>query len=228
MINALSQLEVASKPGRLYSYQNVAYSMIEPILEAQTGKTFPLLLEEYLFNPLEMSYASATYDDMSSSPNAASPHRRSRYSYVPVRLSQAYYNTKAAGGINASISDMSKYLELLTGHHPEIMDSSALDELFTPRVRTRLLNRYYRTIGARRAYYGLGWRIIPMKNDTIVYHGGYANGFKSHVAIDRESDIAVCILSNSSDNLVNQAGPYFFKLFYQYEEEINQWEQPSN
>jgi beta-lactamase class C len=224
MIEALSQLKVVNKPGRLYSYQNVAYSLIEPILTQQTSRSFPDLLQEYIFDPLQMTEASATYEDMSNSPNAATPHRRSRYSYVPTRLSEAYYNTTAAGGINASISDLSEWLRLLTSHRPDVIDSVTLQKVFQPRVRTRLLNRYYRRwLGARRAYYGLGWRIVPLKSDTIVYHGGYANGFKSHIAIDPESDVAVCILSNSSDNLVNQAGPYFLHLFYQYEEQINAW-----
>ncbi|MEJ2006083.1 MAG: serine hydrolase, partial [Cyclobacteriaceae bacterium] len=36
MIHALSLLRVSSQPGKIYSYQNVAYSLIEPILEGQT------------------------------------------------------------------------------------------------------------------------------------------------------------------------------------------------
>ncbi|MEJ2006319.1 MAG: hypothetical protein P8X57_15455, partial [Cyclobacteriaceae bacterium] len=58
----------------------------------------------------------------------------------------------------------------------------------------------------------------------IIYHGGYANGFKSHISIDRNDDVAICILSNSSDNLVNMAGPYFFKLYYDLRDEIEAWE----
>ena len=141
MIDALGQLTVVSKPGNLYSYQNVAYSLIEPILTSQTSLSFPNLLQHYIFDPLDMSEASATYEDMSNSPNAASPHRRSRYSYVPVRLSEAYYNTTAAGGINASISDLSEWLRLLTGHRTDVIDSATLHQVFEPRVRTRLLNR---------------------------------------------------------------------------------------
>jgi beta-lactamase class C len=225
MINALGMLQVSSKPGRIYSYQNVAYSLIEPILESKTGEKFSELLERELFRPLGMENTSAEFEDMNTSNNAASPHRRTRYSYVPVRLSPSYYNTAAAGGIHSSISDMAKYLQMLTGHRPDVVDSTILDEVFSPRVRTPVLNRYYRRIlGVRRAYYGLGWRIVPTKTDTIVYHGGYANGFKSHIALDRNDDVAICILSNSSDNLVNEAGPYFFNLYYELRDEMNAWD----
>ncbi len=226
MINALASLKVATKPGTRYSYQNVAYSIIEPILKRQTGREFPQLLNTYLFSPLQMTNASAEYEDMKDSPNAAVPHRRTRYSYIPIRLSSSYYNTAAAGGVNASINDMSNYLQMLLGYRQESIDSAVLNEVFEPRIITPLLNRYYRKwLRARRAYYGLGWRIIPLENDTIVYHGGYANGFKSHIALDRDDEIAICILSNSSDNLVNEAGPYFFHLYYQYRDAINLWDQ---
>jgi beta-lactamase class C len=225
MINALAMLRVATKPGTIYSYQNVAYSLIEPILETRTGAKFPQLLQENIFDPLEMENTSAVFEDINNAENAAVPHRRTRYSYVPVRLSPSYYNTAAAGGIHASISDMSNYLEMLLGYHPEVADSSILNEVFEPRVRTPVLNRYYRRmLGVRRAYYGLGWRIVPTMEDTLVYHGGYANGFKSHISLDRNDDIAVCILSNSSDNIVNEAGPYFFRLYYSLRESINTWD----
>ena len=225
MIAALGALKISTKPGSIYSYQNVAYSIIEPILHLQTGKDFGSLLEENIFRPLQMNDASADFEDMNSSSNAATPHRHTRYSYVPIRLSNSYYNTAAAGGVNASIQDMANYLNMLLGYHPEVAGQELLEEVFEPRIITPVLNRYYRKwLGVRRAYYGLGWRIVPVENDTIVYHGGYANGFKSHIALDEDDHIAICILSNSSDNLVNEAGPYFFHLYYEYRDAINLWD----
>ena len=229
MIHAIGNLRLANKPGTIYSYQNVAYSLIEPILEVQSGSTFPDLLDRHIFKPLGMQNASARYEDMRDAENAATPHRKTRYSYVPIRLSPSYYNTAAAGGIHASISDMAMYLDMLLGNRPNVADSLILNEVFEPRIITPLLNRYYRKwLKARRAYYGLGWRIVPLETDTIVYHGGYANGFKSHISLDRDDEIAICVLSNSSDNIVNEAGPYFFHLYYQYRENIQNWETIEN
>lgn len=226
LVISLAGVKLNSRPGSLYSYQNVAYSLIEPVIYASTGRTFESVLSERIFNPLGMTDASANYLDMANSPNAATPHLPSRYSYAPSRLSPSYYNVAAAGGINASISDMAEWLKALTGYRPDVVPPEVLDEVFTPHIRTPLMNRYYRKwLGARRAYYGLGWRIVPLENDTLVYHGGYANGFKSHVALNRKKDIAVCILSNSSDQLVNEAGPMFFALFENYEDLIQFWDQ---
>ncbi len=226
LVISLAGVRLATPPGKLYSYQNVAYSLIEPVMYTTTGKTYEANLKEKIFIPLAMEDASANFLDMQNSSNAATPHLPTRYSYVPKRLSPAYYNVAAAGGINASISDMSQWLRALLGHRQDVVPNEVLDQVFSPVIRTPLMNRYYRKwLGARRAYYGLGWRIVPIENDTIVYHGGYANGFKSHVALDRKEDIAICILSNSSDNLVNEAGPMFFAYYRRYSELIKFWEE---
>ncbi len=226
LVIALAGVKLTSPPGDLYSYQNVAYSLIEPIIYSTTRTTYEGLLRQRIFEPLGMNDASANYLDMANHPNAATPHLPTRYSYSPSRLSPSYYNVAAAGGINASISDMSQWLRALTGHRPDVVPEEVLDEVFQPRIRTPLMNRYYRQwLGARRAYYGLGWRIVPMENDTLIYHGGYANGFKSHVALNRKKDIAICILSNSSDNLVNEAGPMFFAYYEEYKDLIDFWDQ---
>jgi beta-lactamase class C len=224
LVISLSGIRLSTPPGELYSYQNVAYSLIEPILLKSTGKDFETLLRERLFEPLTMTDASANFFDMSNSANAARPHRRTRFSYTPINLSPSYYNVAAAGGINASITDMSSWVLALLGHRPDVIPPDVLAEVFTPTIRTPLMNKYYRQwLQARRAYYGLGWRIVPTPTDTIVYHGGYANGFKSHVSLIPEKDIGICILSNSSDNLVNEAAPMFHALFAEYEELIDFW-----
>ncbi len=226
LVIALAGVKLSAPPGDIYSYQNVAYSLIEPIIYSSTGKDYEQMLTDSLFTPLNMTDASANYMDMYNSDNAASPHLPTRYSYSPTPLSPSYYNVAAAGGINASISDMSQWLRALLGYRPDVVDTTVLNQVFQPRIRTPLMNRFYRRwLGARRAYYGLGWRIVPMENDTIVYHGGYANGFKSHVAINRKEQLGICILSNSSDNLVNEAAPMFFSYYDKYADLIRFWEE---
>jgi beta-lactamase class C len=225
LVISLSEIKLSAPPGQLYSYQNVAYSLIEPIMYKTTGKDYETLLRERIFEPLQMTDASANFFDMNSSPNAAVPHRRTQYSYSPIPLSPSYYNVAAAGGINASISDMSLWLQALLGYRPQVIPQEVLNEVYSPTIQTPLMNGYYRQwLEARRAYYGLGWRIVPTPTDTIIYHGGYANGFKSHVSLNPSKDIGIVILSNSSDNLVNEAAPIFHALFKDYEDLINFWD----
>ena len=48
----------------------------------------------------------------------------------------AYYHVMPAAGVNASISDMSKWLIAQTGHRPEVLPASLLQTLHHPVIST--------------------------------------------------------------------------------------------
>ena len=70
----------------------------------------------------------------------------------------------------------------------------------------------------------MGWRVLTFKNDTIEYHGGYVNGYRSEVAIDRKNKLAICILTNSAGDLPDQAIPKFFMQYSKRSDSIAMWE----
>lgn len=225
IIKRLKDVSLISKVGTLYSYQNVAYSVIEPIIEQLTGDTFQDVMTERIFNQLNMKDASITYESFIENENIAKPHLyRGRGRFLKIKISPTYYNVAAAGGVNASISDMEEWLKTLTGHKPSVVPQPVLEKLFTPYVRTSLKGRAFRRIDrSAKAYYGLGWRIVHLPQDTIVYHGGYANGYRSGIAISPKEDIGICVLTNSSYDLPGNAISDFFDYFYQESDSIKSW-----
>lgn len=217
LIDALLNVEHSRKPGAIHSYQNVAYSLIEPILENIKDTSFQVLMKSELFEPLGMRTASITYDEMLKNENRAVPHLNTRKGYRPQKISFAYYNTAAAGGINASILDMSQWMKALLGKRTDVIPIDVLDSVFTPRIRTSVKNWPLSNFDRpRKGHYGLGWRIVEYPNDTLIYHGGYANGFKSEIALDRQKNIAICILTNSSSNYSNELVVKFFKAYKEF------------
>src|SRR5690606_31738861 len=163
--------------GQLYSYQNVAFSIIGEVIEAATGKPYETMLEEKIFRPLEMREASASYEGIMYNPNVARPHLLRRRQWREIPISDKYYNVAPAGGINASIHDMTNWMQALLGNRPNVISPESLDTLYSPYVRAASRNRAYRKIGRiKNNYYGLGWRVLEFPDDTLLYHGGYVNG----------------------------------------------------
>lgn len=197
--------------GKSYAYQNAAYALIEEVIESSTGDTYEDLMRSLLFEPLGMESASMTYDDMVGRDDIARPHN---YNATPMRVSKRYYNSVASGGINASITDMAQWMKMLLGNNPEVMDKEALDEVFSPRVNTRRDWRYYnRWQGFKDSEYALGWRVLDLGDRTLIHHGGYVNGYRSEIAIDRENNIAICALFNSPCTYAKQVVPAFFEYY---------------
>jgi beta-lactamase class C len=210
--NYFPQAPIIGKEGEFYSYQNAAYCVIEEIMRQATGKTYQDLLLENIFQPAGMYRASCDYESMHHCTNRALPNFQSRHSdWRADSVTTHYYNFAAAGGVNASAQDMGEWLKVLLGYRPDIVADSTLDYVFTPVIKTDKERRLFpHWIRREDASYAIGWRILNAGDRTIVYHGGYVNGYKSEIAFDRKEKIGICVLFNAHTSLCNQCIPEFF------------------
>lgn len=214
MLSWLKDIPMANRVGQAYSYQNVAFSIIGEVIQARTGKSYAAQMKERVFGPLGMETASIDYSSITQNSNVASPHKLVRGKWKPVSISDTYYNVAPAGGINASISDMARWMVALLGNRTDVIAQSTLSQLYKPLIKAPSKNRNYgRMHRLSNSYYGLGWRILHYPGDTLIYHGGYVNGYRSEVAINPSAKIAVCILANAPGELPDNGIPLFFKLF---------------
>jgi beta-lactamase class C len=121
---------------------------------------------------------------------------------------------------------MAAWLTVMLGSRRDFVEPSTLDKIFTPVVKAKTKNRYFRKwVGRSDSHYALGWRVLNFKNDTLLHHGGYVKGYRSEVAIDRRSRIAICVLSNGPGRMVDNSVPMFFNLFYNQRDSILLWQQ---
>ena len=213
IIERLDEVDISAPPGELYGYQNVLFSMLDPIARRTTGVPYQVLLEEKIFKPLGMLDASAGPVE-GESPNMAYPHVKTRSGYVSLDPHEGYYNVMPAAGVNASISDMEQWLLALLGQKPEMMPDTILSSLSTPLIYTPLKWRYTRYWKPfRERYYSLGWRIYNYQGRKIVYHGGYIRGYRAEIAFCAEENVGIAFLQNSPNGLASRCVPTFFDLF---------------
>lgn len=225
LIYHLRDLNLTGPPGKTYSYQNVAYSVIGKVIESATGKPYDVVMDEKVFKPLGMSQASLTFDAMMANNDRALPHVHTMRGWKPTAISSTYYNVGPAGGVNASISDMARWLKSLTRAQSNLLNTSVREEMFTPVVRATMRNRYFRNWKrSSGSFYSLGWRVLTFRGDTLNYHGGYVNGYRSEIAVKGDEGIGVCVLVNSAGQLADRAIPEFFILYDKYREKIAEWE----
>lgn len=227
LLKYLREVDV-TEPGKIYSYQNVGYSLIQKVVESASHESFEEALTQYVFKPLGMRNSSASYNAIMQHGNVAHPHYFSRKHWVTVPISDTYYNSAPAGGVNASITDMALWLRALLNGSEALMSDSTLNQIFEPQVKAISKNRnFWRWKRPRASYYALGWRVINFKDDTLEYHGGYVNGYRSEVAIDRKNHLAICVLTNSPGSLSDLSIPEFFKRYTQKADSIEYWENRS-
>lgn len=214
IIDRLQEVDISAPPGELYGYQNVMFSMLDPIALNVTGVPYQLLLQEKIFNPLGMTDASAGPVNLQRNPNIAYPHVRTSKGYVALHPHEGYYNVLPAAGVNASIYDMGQWLIALLGYQPQWVSDTVISSIATPVVYTPLkwqYTRYWQPF--RERHYSLGWRIYQYKGKKIMYHGGYIRGYRAEIAFCPSEDVGIAFMQNSPNNLASRCVPTFMDLF---------------
>ena len=215
VISKLNQINIHTAPGKVYGYQNVAFSLLDPIIESATKKSFETLMKSYVFAPFNMRDASVGFESFANNSNIAYPHQRiGDRKFAQVKLNDRYYSTLPAAGVNASLLDMSQFIQSILASKKHF--KSLTETVFSPRIVTPLSRGYLREWGqVQSKHYGLGWRIIGYQDHTIAYHGGYVNGYKTEIAICEEEDFGVVYLSNSPDRTASFSVSTFLKLYFE-------------
>ncbi len=210
----LNKLNMCGEPGKYYGYQNVIYSLYDPVVEKKTNISYAQLLRDSLFRPLHMDDASTGFEAFCSNENIAYPHKRNRTLYISQELNPRYYSALPAAGVNASISDMSKWLMAMMGNNETVINKDVLDTVFTPRIETRLKRGYFGYWqGLQSRFYGLGWMVLCYKGNQIIYHRGFIDGYKAEIAFCREKNVGIVYLTNSPNCETYNWIPLFFDMY---------------
>ncbi|MDW3651149.1 MAG: serine hydrolase domain-containing protein [Bacteroidia bacterium] len=208
-------------PGEYYAYQNAAFAMIEEVLDSVSGLSYQSLLEQKILGPAGMQDASTDIKGIKQHGNKAIPHKynRKQEAWVQDSITPKYYNAISAGGINASISDMAAWIQVLFGNRPDVVSSDVLAEVYHPYINTSDKDLFFnKWQGVSSSHYAMGFRFLSYKDKPLLYHGGYVNEFRSEIALDPDRKLAVCALFNSACSYSNTLVPDFFEWLELYEQ----------
>ena len=218
IIDKFKEIDPMCRLGECYGYQNVLYSLIQPVIEQSTSSTYTDLMHSRIFDPLHMERSSLGYEAFLETPNHAEPHVLTRKGWVKTRVKPSYYKILPAAGVNASVADMSKWMLAQMGQYPESYSETVIDAVTTKRIKTRkeMRKRNWRSV-LKNAHYGYGWRIYDMGGEELVYHGGSVAGFRSEVAYSKERDLAIVILLNAETRMGSDLNAEFWAKVYKPE-----------
>jgi len=219
ILGEMKKVTPICKVGKCYAYQNVAFDMITSAIESADDQPYASSLSKRLFEPLDMDSASIGESALVSDNNWARSYRKRRgQDWKRVSVKPAYYRVPAAGGVNASISDMSKWLLAQLGSRPEILSPAMREVLQAPRVRTlRELRRIRSMPNVADAHYGLGWRIYSYAGSSLINHSGSVEGYAAQIAFLPEQQSGVVLLTNSNSKAFWKILP----VFVDHELELN-------
>lgn len=187
---------LVAPPGTKYSYSTFGYSLLSAALEGAGHHDFPGLVHLMVFEPLKMTHTRL--DDGSAPGFDAEDNSDKFHRTPPVDNSYKW----AGGGVLSTAEDLVKFesAHLKTGR----LTQASLDLLFTS----------MKTEDGKETDYGAGWDIKGRK----VGHSGSAVGGTSRMMLDRDTGVAVVMLTNVTNNdrvskAISAAFPVIQKAF---------------
>lgn len=206
----LGTLPSACPPGTCHAYQNVAFDAASEIVEHLTGQTYAQAADHRLFAPLGMTSATIGRAGLQAARSWARPHR---FGKTPTVVEDSYYRVPAAGGVNASIKDLTRWMQAQMGAAPDVLPPPVLAALHEDRVATP-------PRGPRRATdpkdneYGLGWRSFTYDGHRLVGHRGSVDGYASLILFDPVDQSGIVMLWNANYFRPARLQFEFFDMLY--------------
>jgi beta-lactamase class C len=206
------ELDPLCAPGACYTYQNILFGLIDPVVEQATSLSYSTLVQERLFKPLEMQHASLGMEAFLAAENRALPHVRRRGEWQPAEIQPGYYQVAPAAGINASANDLGNWLIAQLGYRPDIVPPQLVEQLTQKHVRTPrdLRRRHWRDM-LTDAHYGMGWRIYDLGGEEIYLHSGWVNGYVADVAYSRNRRTGLVVLLNAESGAISEITTTFWR-----------------
>lgn len=185
-----------------FVYNNVMYSLAGQIIEYADGRTWDEFLKTRLFEPLGMNSSTTSITMLKEGDNLAYPHQEIEGKVVPIQR-RNWDNAGPAGGVNASINDLNKWMLMQLGiagsyNGKIIVSERQMNEIHKPqRVRSQS------NAMAPQSTYGFGWNITDYKGKRVLAHGGATDGFNTAMYLMPELELGIIVVGNNFNSLGN-------------------------
>lgn len=183
-----------------YEYANVPFSAAGLCVGNAAGSTWQEFLKTRIFDPLAMTAVTKVSETEASADHSHGhvPHK-GKVVLVPA---PKHDNSTAAGAVNASASDMSKWIRLHLNdgmwEGKQIISKKNLDETKKPHTVCPVENpdKYGIDHGSNLSTYCLGWHKMEYRGHIIISHGGWLRGFTSNTTLIPSKKIGFTVLTN--------------------------------
>ena len=190
-----SDLELLAPPGRVFSYSNEGYALLEGIIERASGQEFLPYLREHIWEPLDMAHTASNTEALARLSNLTEI-----YAWDRVNGEMSIFHSPAwmeggqiygFGGLASNVRDLTKYLQVFANegqaNGQRILSAAAVAEITKPQIRTHRGGRYY----------GYGFIVRPnYHGHELAAHGGGGKGTSAQIAVVPQAGITVAVLAN--------------------------------
>lgn len=196
LFRRLRYLEPSKDFRSVFQYQNLMFMTAGYLAGRVSGKSWENLVQEKIFDPLNMKNSNFSVDISQKSSDFALPYKEKNDKVVKIPF-RNIDNVGPAGSINSNAEEMARWIivHLNKGKYKDkqIVSEAQIVMMHTPQMVVPGPMRYDE---ASEVTYGMGWFIRTYRGHKLVYHGGNIDGFSALVSLLPRDGIGIAILTN--------------------------------
>jgi len=200
LAEAIKDEYVAYRPNTIFSYSNLAVTLLGDAVEKVSGVPYEQYVRKNLLMPMAMNHSDL------------------KISLTGDKASKSYANAKEiveyaegqvpAGALNTTVGDLSHLIMMINAEgkyaNKSVLQKDTLNKMFIVQNKNIALDLDIEM--------GLGYFIdskLLGENEPIYAHGGAMLGHRAYVAVAPHSKLGVVIMSNSSSTPVEKIAKSF-------------------
>ncbi len=204
---ALGEQHAIFAPNTTYKYSNLGMSILGAVVEAVSGQSWHDYVDRNVLGALAMKSSTTQPGERHHRQRAISYYRRMDDGSREVF---DYYDTGAIGpaaNLVSNVVDMARFASLQFRDPGDLED---LGEGVLSALSVREMQRPHWVSSSWRGGRGLGWSVSHQDRsatgkETIVSHGGWIGGNRTHLIVSPARKVAVVAMTNADDG-----SPSFF------------------
>ena len=182
-------------PGTGWNYSNSGYSLLGYIIEIVAKKPYEEVVRKYIFTPLQMTHSGFDFTHLKSTEKATGYFKLDSPNAAPAPIVDSSVSF-SAGAIYSTTGDLYRW-------HKALLTNTILTKAQQEKAYTPVRNKY-----------GYGWGIDSLEGKRRVGHGGGIHGFITNIARVPEDDVCIVLLSNASDQTLEEITKTLFNVLY--------------
>ncbi len=205
----LTSYQLPREPGEKWEYSNLGVGLLGFSLGAQSGTTYRRLIFKEITGPMELKDTRFQLNEEQSTRFAKG------FTADLEKADHWDFDVLApAGGLRSTASDMLRFATTL------LKDNGQFSTVM------QMTTKSYGKTEIPDNDMGLGWLIAKKQGHEVFWHNGGTGGFSSFLAINKEKNIAVIVLSNTAtthSGVVDDIGGSILKCLLGLPYETPKW-----
>ncbi|MEO6453740.1 MAG: serine hydrolase domain-containing protein [Ginsengibacter sp.] len=188
-------------PGTSWNYSNSGYFLLGYIIEEVTKEPYWEAVRRYIFTPIHMTHSGFDFNHLISKNKALGYLKLNDKEAISAPIVDSTVSF-SAGAVYSTTSDLFKWHQAL--EHYTVLSKNQQEAAYTPVKNS----------------YGYGWLIDSIEGKRRVGHGGGIPGFVTNLSRVPEDDVCIILLSNASDQTINEITNSIYAILYNKEYQL--------